>query len=1531
MEAPNPSTALVLYPHFCYLNSESTYSVKSGYGIALESHLNKACNEKDLSRISRSCVAFCKKRLWRLPGPQKWKVLVWRILTNFVSNGSEFQKRGIGVDHSCRFCYGMDNIETLNHLFQDCDIVARIWSSSNLGIRTCNDSHMPVGEWIINWINYLSEADNGEFLVISLIATIWCIWCTRNNLVFRGDSFSPEAFYNLQSKTTAEAIAAYEATQGMVRTKGFFPGLQRNEVREKLENSFPVYLIGTGRGCNSIRVKVDAGWHTSLVSAAGWVTYDHDGFIIFEGGRSFWSESALQAEAKGIREALRWASANGIFHLDVFSDCLQILLQITGVENGHHLTQGILLDIEASLPFFHCISFSFIPRNLNSVAHRLAKRAMRLSFILLLYSSTSRITMPESTPTDSSGYDFYDDPFFLSTSDQPTSHLTTVLFDGADFLGWKQKVLMALASKNKESFLDDSNPKPAATDKKYRQWIRCDLMVMRWILNSLDKTIRDNLKYVTSARRLWSELSERYDQANSIEIYQLTKDMGDTSQGNSSLIEYYSKLKSSWENLDSLDPLPSCSCGKCNSCTCFLFKRMQEKKNNIKLIQFLMGLNGGYDNIRAQILSLDALPTINKALEMLQKIEKQKRVTESVEVLTETTAYASYKVQECAYCGKLGHKIEKCYRLVGFPAVKNNKGKGKMSSSKYAKKPNSFKKSANNIELCDEDSALNELVEDQVKAAYKSQGASTSFDAGTLDGLVTSAIDQVMKRLSENQAGPSTANFAGIMSASQVNSINSNSYMHDWIIDTRASDHITFNVKLLHNVRKLKKPIPVGLADETVKLVYWLGDIRLTDDIVLDKVMLIPGFRQNLLSMSKLIDNNCLSAVFSSKKCVFQDHSSEKTVAVGRRVRDLYRFQYFSSIIKYVIKNVVLNVITESQNEQIVHNRLGHIGYVKLRNIVPRAKSNNKQKVIRSDNDTEFLYQGCGTLFKSKGLLHQTSVVGTHQQNGRVERKYRDVVFQEDKFPFTTLPTDSQVDVDLVNPATSSILVPVASTNNDMNSEVTQSTSNEAPQTSVAVDIPDSTTAPARRNSRQRQVPHLEEIRKSTRPRVIPPRFQDYQCSLKSANAAHAEVFSSIMLDQLQDFAPEYIQSLSNVIQEPEPYTFKQASQDQRWVAATDKEIQALEDNKTWDIVPLPEGHKAIGSKWIFKIKYKQDGSIERFKARLVAKWYSQVKDKDYTDTFSPVAKFTTVRTLLVVAAASSWNLHQLDINNAFLHGFLDKEVYMKPPEGYKVNPGHVCRLRRSLYGLKQASRQWNKELSKHLINIGVVQSRQDYSLFTRFNPATQSFLLVLVYVDDLIITGTSDSEIVSIKEGLDAAFSIKDLGFLRYFLGLEISRNHKGIMVTQRKYILDILSDLNMENCVPNSFPMPRGLKLSIDQGTLLEEPEQPDLSYYVQHLSQFLSQPREPHLQAAMHVLKYLKGTINIGLMYSAQSDLSLCAYTDKTKKQKTVSKSTADSEYMSMSYTSSELVWLDALLAVLRITVPKPVPLYCDNKAA
>lgn len=193
----------------------------------------------------------------------------------------------------------------------------------------------------------------------------------------------------------------------------------------------------------------------------------------------------------------------------------------------------------------------------------------------------------------------------------------------------------------------------------------------------------------------------------------------------------------------------------------------------------------------------------------------------------------------------------------------------------------------------------------------------------------------------------------------------------------------------------------------------------------------------------------------------------------------------------------------------------------------------------------------------------------------------------------------------------------------------------------------------------------------------------------------------------LSTYSDEYRASLCNVMTVFEPASYKQAASDDRWIDAMNKEINALESNETWELMTLPEGERAIGSKWVYKVKYKPTGEVERFKARLVAKGYNQVKGKDYKHTFSPVAKFASVRALIAVAIVRDWNIHQLDINNAFLHGFLEEEVYMTPPLGYgKATAGQVCKLKKSLYGLKQASRQWNVELSKLLINLGFVQSK---------------------------------------------------------------------------------------------------------------------------------------------------------------------------------------------------------------------------------
>ncbi|KAL2246006.1 UNVERIFIED_CONTAM: Retrovirus-related Pol polyprotein from transposon RE1 [Sesamum indicum] len=259
-------------------------------------------------------------------------------------------------------------------------------------------------------------------------------------------------------------------------------------------------------------------------------------------------------------------------------------------------------------------------------------------------------------------------------------------------------------------------------------------------------------------------------------------------------------------------------------------------------------------------------------------------------------------------------------------------------------------------------------------------------------------------------------------------------------------------------------------------------------------------------------------------------------------------------------------------------------------------------------------------------------------------------------------------------------------------------------------------------------------------------------------------------------------------------------------------ELKALEDNATWDITKLPENKRAIGSKWVYKLKLKPDGSLDRCKARLVAKGYNQIEGIDYNDSFSPVAKAVTIRTFLAVICKQHWFLHQLDINNAFLHGFIEEEIYMKPPEGYDVPAGHVCKLKKSLYGLKQASRQWNLEFTKQLEKIGFTQSKSDHCLFTVHTDT--GFFCLLVYVDDVLIAGPCEHTIAEFKIKLHNLFTIKNLGKARFFLGLEIGRSNEGMIVTQSKYVKDIIADAGLSQCKATNTPLPAGLQLTAASG---------------------------------------------------------------------------------------------------------------------
>ncbi|RZC24049.1 Beta-carotene isomerase D27, chloroplastic isoform D [Glycine soja] len=359
-----------------------------------------------------------------------------------------------------------------------------------------------------------------------------------------------------------------------------------------------------------------------------------------------------------------------------------------------------------------------------------------------------------------------------------------------------------------------------------------------------------------------------------------------------------------------------------------------------------------------------------------------------------------------------------------------------------------------------------------------------------------------------------------------------------------------------------------------------------------------------------------------------------------------------------------------------------------------------------------------------------------------------------------------------------------------------------------------------------------------------------------------------------------------------EPNTITQALRDPDWRSAMQAEFDALHHNNTWDLVSRSSDQNLVGCKWVFRIKRNPDGSIDRYKARLVVKGFHQHFGWDYTETFSPVVKLVTIRIVLTLAVRQGWPIRQLDVNNAFLQGTLKEEVFMIQPPGFvnKNFPDHVCRLKKALYGLKQAPRAWYTELRVFLLSLGFVNSTADASLFIYKKPEVTLYLLV--YVDDIIMTGNSSAELSKLIATLAARFSLKDLGRLSYFLGVEVIPSAAGMFLSQRKYIIDLLHKSGMTNTKPASTPLSASVQLLKDSGDLLPSPKEyrtlvgslqylsltrPDIAFSTNKLAQFMQNPRTTHWSALKRVLRYLAGSCDKGVFISATVLLTFHAYSD------------------------------------------------------
>ncbi|KAK3876705.1 hypothetical protein Pcinc_018517 [Petrolisthes cinctipes] len=429
----------------------------------------------------------------------------------------------------------------------------------------------------------------------------------------------------------------------------------------------------------------------------------------------------------------------------------------------------------------------------------------------------------------------------------------------------------------------------------------------------------------------------------------------------------------------------------------------------------------------------------------------------------------------------------------------------------------------------------------------------------------------------------------------------------------------------------------------------------------------------------------------------------------------------------------------------------------------------------------------------------------------------------------------------------------------------------------------------------------------------------------------------------------------------------------EHWMDAMKQEMSSIQESDVYELVELPKGSKSLKCRWVFKKKILSNGSVERYKARLVAQGCSQKFGIDYDETFCPVARFESVRTVLALASQRGMKLHHMDVTTAFLNGTLMEEVYMKP-DGF-VEQGKetmVCKLKKSIYGLKQSLRCWNYTLDSSLRELGFVQTSGDPCIYVNL----EDFFIVAVYVDDIILACNCDDKVRKVKDSLSSQFKLKDLGELQYFLGVKVVQDTvKGqIWIDQPLYIENILKKFGMEDSKPVETPADPNQKVckATDECTIFDKEQyqsavgsllylsvktRPDIAYAVNSVTRYSTKPTSQHWKAVKRIMRYLKGTRDLGILYNYNGSTDFVGYSDadwagdikdrkstsgycfhlgggpvswSSKKQSCVALSTAEAEYMALASAIQEAVWLRKLAVDIQIDCKGPLLLYEDNQS-
>ncbi|KAH9783416.1 retrovirus-related pol polyprotein from transposon RE1 [Citrus sinensis] len=542
--------------------------------------------------------------------------------------------------------------------------------------------------------------------------------------------------------------------------------------------------------------------------------------------------------------------------------------------------------------------------------------------------------------------------------------------------------------------------------------------------------------------------------------------------------------------------------------------------------------------------------------------------------------------------------------------------------------------------------------------------------------------------------------------------------------------------------------------------------------LLLKNLLFVPHITKNLLSISKLTSDNSLIIEFCGNTCFLKDKKKRTVLLEGVAMKGLYKLKLEPGSKIHQ----ALFFVANKESCSVPMSMMSHCSD----DLQSCFSTNSQAKVAQNFSQN--------SLLSHSSTISSTSINVLHRQLGHPSSKVMKHVLTNLSVPLPdTLSSSDNIIQQLQMPATSA------------SSSLSSSSSPSSQPTHLH---------------------HLSSHNSSH--------------NHHSPNPASLPTHPMLIRAKAGVFKPKFL-AYSSVLGEQEPTTVSQALSDSKWKTAMQAEYNALMENQTWTLVPASQATKIVGCKWVFRIKYNADGSVFKYKARLVAKGFHQTPGIDYFETFSPVVKQSTVRIILSLAVMKGWKIRQIDINNAFLNGELNEDVYMFQPESFVQSPSdHVCKLHKALYGLKQAPRAWFDKLRKALLQWGFQNSKADSSLFIKHEYG--GIVIVLVYVDDILIIGDNNTIIETFIKYLGDTFALKDLGEFSYFLGIE-------------KY--------NRCSAVSGAYKT--------------------RLAFSVNKLSQFLAAPTEKHWIACKKILRYLKATEDYGLLFKAGDGINLTAYTD------------------------------------------------------